>query len=231
MNGFQRRAEGKKEAIRGAAIELFSKYGVSKVSVREIADAAGVSPVSVYNYFGNKAGLIRAVVESIVSERVTSTRSVLESDRPFPEKLRSIILMKSEGSELLQGEFLESLYRQSPESEDVLKDIFGGEIRNLMEELFRQGRESGHIDPAISPAALFAYMDIFRQGTRQWATASPPPERGTTTAVYTYSTVPLVRQGQPGREPPADGPSQRRAGRVRSRVGGPGRCTGHGQPT
>lgn len=176
MNGFERRAESKKEAIRGAALELFTKYGVSKVSVREIADTAGVSQVSVYNYFVNKAGLIRTVVESIVEERITATRSILDSDIPFPEKLQSIILMKSEGSELLQGEFLESLLRQSPETGDVLQSVFGGQIRNLMDELFRQGRESGHIDPTISPAALLTYVDIFRNGTREWATASPQPD-------------------------------------------------------
>lgn len=176
MNGFERRAESKKDAIREAALELFTKYGVSKVSVREIAKLAGVSQVSVYNYFDNKAGLIRAVVESIVNERLARTHALLESALPFPEKLRSIILMKSEGSELLQGEFLESLLRQSPETGDVLQNVFGGEIRKLTEELFRQGRESGHVDPSISPAALFTYMDIFRNGTREWATASPPPD-------------------------------------------------------
>ena len=176
MNGFERRAERKKDAILGAATELFSKYGVSKVSVREIADTAGVSQVSVYNYFVNKAGLIRAVVESIVEERLTATRSVLDADLPFPEKLRSIILMKSEGSELLQGDFLESLLRQSPETGDILQDVFGGQIRILMDELFRQGREAGHIDSAISPAALMTYVDVFRNGTREWATASPPPD-------------------------------------------------------
>ena len=176
MNGFERRAELKKDAIRMAATELFAKHGLSKVSVREIAHAAGVSQVSVYNYFVNKAGLIQAVVESIVSERITATRSILESDRTFPEKLRGIILMKSEGAELLQGEFMESLLRQSPETGDILQNVFGSQIRNLMDELFRQGRESGHIDPAISPAALFTYVDIFRNGTREWASASPPPD-------------------------------------------------------
>ena len=176
MNGFERRAELKKAAIRKAVIDLFTKHGVRKVSVREIAQAAGVSQVSVFNYFDNKAGLIRAVVESIISERITATRSILESDVPFPEKLRGIILMKSEGAQLLQGEFMESLLQQSPESGEILQTIFGTEIRVLMDEMFRQGRESGHIDPAMAPAALYAYMDIFRNGTRDWATASPPPD-------------------------------------------------------
>ena len=132
--------------------------------------------MSVYNYFDNKAGLIRAVVEAIVSERITATRSILESDRTFTEKLREIIMMKSEGAELLQGEFMESLLCQSPGAEDILQNVFGSQIRNLMDELFRQGRESGHIDPAISSAALLSYVDIFHNGTREWATASQPPD-------------------------------------------------------
>lgn len=50
MNGFERRKERKKESIRQAAMQLFMEHGMRKVSIGEIADKAGVSQVTIYNF-------------------------------------------------------------------------------------------------------------------------------------------------------------------------------------
>ena len=42
MNGFERRKDQSKENIRRAAYELFNKFGISKVSVNDIARKANV---------------------------------------------------------------------------------------------------------------------------------------------------------------------------------------------
>ena len=58
MDGFQRRREQKKESIRRAALDLFGVHGIKKVSVNDVARRAGVSPVTIYNYYGSKQGLV-----------------------------------------------------------------------------------------------------------------------------------------------------------------------------
>ena len=47
--------------IVAAATELLSRDG--DLTVREVAELAGVAPMSVYNHFGDKRGLVDAVVE------------------------------------------------------------------------------------------------------------------------------------------------------------------------
>lgn len=44
--------------IQHIAVELFERHGFDKVTVEQIADAAEVSPSSVYRYFGTKEGLV-----------------------------------------------------------------------------------------------------------------------------------------------------------------------------
>ncbi|GJM81486.1 hypothetical protein HMSSN139_39820 [Paenibacillus sp. HMSSN-139] len=44
MNGYQRRTEQKREKVKRAAVELFTAYGLDKVSLAEIAKQAGVRP-------------------------------------------------------------------------------------------------------------------------------------------------------------------------------------------
>lgn len=46
-----------------AAADLLSTYGVKRVSLQDVADAAGVSRQTVYRYFGDRDGLLVAVVE------------------------------------------------------------------------------------------------------------------------------------------------------------------------
>jgi AcrR family transcriptional regulator len=50
-----------KAVIRNAALRLFAEQGHQAVSVRQIAEAAGVSPALVLHHFGSKEGLREAV--------------------------------------------------------------------------------------------------------------------------------------------------------------------------
>jgi AcrR family transcriptional regulator len=54
--------------IRNAAIELFGRSGFGAVSVRSIADAAGVSPGLVIHHFGSKDGLRAECDRFVVGE-------------------------------------------------------------------------------------------------------------------------------------------------------------------
>src|SRR5262245_44673465 len=54
-------AGGTRERIVDTALRLFSERGTAAVSVRELADAAGVTVPGLYYHFGSKADLIREV--------------------------------------------------------------------------------------------------------------------------------------------------------------------------
>ncbi|MEX1236886.1 MAG: TetR family transcriptional regulator, partial [Pseudomonadales bacterium] len=56
-------AQDAKTALLLAASKLFAARGADAVSVREVAEAAGVSPAMINYYFRNKKGLMRAVLE------------------------------------------------------------------------------------------------------------------------------------------------------------------------
>jgi AcrR family transcriptional regulator len=57
------RADGveARERLLGAALQLFAEKGFAKTSTRDIAQTAGVNIASIKYYFGDKAGLYRAV--------------------------------------------------------------------------------------------------------------------------------------------------------------------------
>lgn len=57
------RALGTRQRILDAARELFTARGVEKVTIADIASAAGVSAPTLYAVFQSKTGILKAVVE------------------------------------------------------------------------------------------------------------------------------------------------------------------------
>jgi AcrR family transcriptional regulator len=55
------------ERIRNAALKTFGTYGTSVTSLRKVAEVAGVSVGLVQHHFTNKAGLIKAVDDYVLS--------------------------------------------------------------------------------------------------------------------------------------------------------------------
>ncbi|WP_435201644.1 TetR/AcrR family transcriptional regulator [Janibacter sp. GS2] len=51
--------------VRDAALELFAEHGEDRVTLRQVAELAGVSPALVVHHFGSKVGLREAVVDHV----------------------------------------------------------------------------------------------------------------------------------------------------------------------
>lgn len=90
-NGFARRKEQSKEEIRRAAWELFSQFGVERVSIVDIARKAGVSQATIYNNFDNKEALAREFVTSVVDRLVARAGDALAVELPYREKMASFV--------------------------------------------------------------------------------------------------------------------------------------------
>jgi AcrR family transcriptional regulator len=58
-------ADGKREAILAAALELFGRYGFRRTSIDDIARQAGVAKGTVYLYVENKEALFRTLARSL----------------------------------------------------------------------------------------------------------------------------------------------------------------------
>ncbi|HFK0848550.1 TPA: TetR/AcrR family transcriptional regulator, partial [Listeria monocytogenes] len=80
-----------------AALSLFGKQGFSDVSIKDIASLAGVSQVSIYNYFGNKEALVAECAKIIMQDTITLAEEILVSEGTFTDKLaRAIQLCQAE---------------------------------------------------------------------------------------------------------------------------------------
>jgi len=164
MDGFERRKEKKKDSIRRAAIELFRTYGFDKVSINDIARKALVSHVTIYNHFGSKEALVRDVVKTAISGLVETSRSVIESDKPFLEKLELIVSVKAATAGQYQGELMRTMLRDSPAMQEFIESLWKREVEGLIRKLVEEGKKLGYVDKELSQEAVWFYFEIIRKG-------------------------------------------------------------------
>ena len=70
-------------AVIAAALRLLSTTGPSSLTVRGLATEAGIAPMGIYNHFGDKNGVIDAVLRRGFEELTGSVSIGLESDDPI----------------------------------------------------------------------------------------------------------------------------------------------------
>lgn len=85
--------QDKKQRILEVAAQLFAKKGFDGVSVREIAENAGVTKPVIYYYFKNKKALHEALIREAFLHTKQLHESIFQSDATVEQKLR--MLMKS----------------------------------------------------------------------------------------------------------------------------------------
>jgi len=166
MDGFERRKEQSKEDIRRAAWELFSQFGVDKVSIADIARKAGVSQATIYNNFGSKEALVREFVTGAVEHLVNSVQEILTPKMSFQEKMAAFIRFISEMMVAGQPSAAERVIFSSldlqndPEIKNI-RTAAQEKMTSLMLGLIREGKEQGQVNPKLSEAALRIYFAVF----------------------------------------------------------------------
>lgn len=77
----------KREAIIDAAQTLFSERGVEGVSIEAIAAASGVSKVTVYSHFGDKAAIFRSMIQRETHRLARVIAEASPPDGPLEDRL------------------------------------------------------------------------------------------------------------------------------------------------
>jgi TetR/AcrR family transcriptional regulator, regulator of cefoperazone and chloramphenicol sensitivity len=136
--------------LRDAAVRLFAERGVAGTSVRDIAEAAGVTAGLITHHFGSKERL-KATVDELMVEVFTAPLAA-HSDRPSPtadavaEALAHSMAAHPELRAYLRRSFLEN----DPASAEVF-DRFVGLLRDLLAEMHAAGTLRADLDLDWAP--------------------------------------------------------------------------------
>jgi AcrR family transcriptional regulator len=153
-----------RDRIVETALRLFSERGTASVSVRDLAEGAGVTVPGLFYHFASKAELIQAVYQARGMGRSIDELAPEELPRPGPVEARIAEHARWSFVRLLEDEeFLRLMHREA-----VLGDTDALEVGRVMGERYRARWQTVLADSAdvATDAELAAAADVI--GTFLW---------------------------------------------------------------
>lgn len=143
-------AASKKERLIEATAYLIDREETVDVPLEAIVKLAGCNQALVKYHFGNKEGLLIALIERGSVRGVAQTRRLLETDLPPVEKLRRHIRGMIEGHAANPYWTRLTQYLMTSGSPEAREHVSTSFVRPMMDchaELLRQGVDSGDFAP------------------------------------------------------------------------------------
>jgi AcrR family transcriptional regulator len=160
----------KENRIIEAAEALFSRYGLKKTSIEEIAKLAGLGKGTVYLYFRSKEEIFEAVVEKMSEVLTASLRTALAEVQSHSEKLERYIVTRLR--------FVHDLIKTNGLTAEVMneasctpavfrvRDKFGSQQIALVKQIIDDGVAAGEFetsDSEVSAMAIYVAMDCLEK--------------------------------------------------------------------
>jgi len=176
----ERRARGSgpvsAEQIAQEAVRLFAEKTYPVIGMRDIADAVGLLPGSLYVHISSKEDLLLRIVEKGIQNYVDAISAAADSDDPAPERLRAAFLAHFEvltrSREQTRVAFFQWTYLSPEKQGRVIA------LRQQYEDLFvgivRDGVRTGAFKPLRSPRlTVLAFIGMLNNATEWFSPTGP----------------------------------------------------------
>lgn len=138
------------QALLQTGRELFWKYGFRRVSVDELCSRAGVSKMTFYRYFADKADLARAVFKEEVVKAMDEFRALMTSDLSGAEKVKGMLQLKAKSARNISKEFLTDFYQHNDTGLREFIEKLSLESWNQTVELMLENQQKGVFRPDLN---------------------------------------------------------------------------------
>lgn len=153
------------EVILQAATRLFFENGFQKVSVDDIAKAAGMTKATVYYYFDTKAILFTETIVSLMRRIRERIVQILSLDKPLYDRLFDVTIAHLQATTSID---LEGFMRESRSSlsEEQIQEMRMAEeeMYKSIEEAFLTAIEAGEIPAVNAKFAAHSYIALVKVG-------------------------------------------------------------------
>lgn len=135
--------DAKRDEILKAAFRVFGEQGYQSTTIKSIAEAAGIAPGSIYNYFADKEDLFKSTVQEGWADFLSEFEDLVKQETPLENRINELIergfQKLKESLPLLQGMLFES-----SQMREFHKDL--GRFCIFVEQLIDEGRKRGILD-------------------------------------------------------------------------------------
>ena len=155
--------EARRNQILDAAASVFAEKGFHRATTKEIAQRAGVSEGTIYNYFTNKADLLVGIMTRLaeLENLDVELESALQGDarEPLVAMVRQRLGRIQQSQEMLQAVLSEMLV--DPGLRERFYQQYALRITTLLERYVGARIELGHMRPVDVPLTVRLIQSMF----------------------------------------------------------------------
>ncbi|GGA49450.1 TetR/AcrR family transcriptional regulator [Paenibacillus physcomitrellae] len=171
-NGFEQRTAKIRTKILQTTFALLQNGPYKKLKITDIAKAAGVSQVTIYNYFGSKEVLLREAFKDRAMTSMDEFETFMEAGHSFRETMDYVLRNKQNTYSLVSSSLVEDLIAQDPEISRFIENEYKERAFPLMIRLIERGKQSGEVSSSVSLPVFIAYLQMFISNSKQLLEAS-----------------------------------------------------------
>jgi AcrR family transcriptional regulator len=144
--------------VRGTLLEcargLFLQHGFGNVSTRQIAAAAGTTPAMIHYHFGDKPGLYRAMLESVVQpliDRVQQLEQGAGAEAPGLEAVMTAYMRMVAANPWFPALIIQEVLAQNGRMRGEFIERFAARTAPALVAVLRREREQGKLRGDLEP--------------------------------------------------------------------------------
>ena len=156
-----------RERLLETALALFTRQGFDGVSMRQIAETAGVSKANIYHHFQSKEALYLGIMQSSAERLSTLVQNLAEGKGSFDHRLREFARAHLEhlfeNASAVRLVLREAFSGDEEKARVLVEQVVGG-IFNRLIAIFRAGQQAGALRQDLDPglcAQLVMGCDLF----------------------------------------------------------------------
>jgi len=158
MNGFEKRRERKKEYILNALSDLVMTRNFKEIGVREIAKCAGVSPASIYKFFGSKEELAKQVLYKHLDKVRQDVNKKISKNVPFKDKCNLLCEAYNDTQKAFNSDGIRNLMIDDPAFREHFEEHAKRTVNSIIFEIIEQSKRNGEIPNNVSTEAITIYV-------------------------------------------------------------------------
>ena len=147
----------KQQQILRTAEIMFNRFGVKKTAVDDIAHDARVAKATIYNYFGSKEGLLKALILEKIQQFDQKLQELLNANTQPIEKMKTLI--REHIQLLIDNPFMKD---SSLHDEDFSEELNVSE-QHILQKIISEASKAGLLHNANSQQIINA-MQLFLKG-------------------------------------------------------------------
>jgi AcrR family transcriptional regulator len=181
--------------IMASASTLFYERGYAATSIRDIADAVGISSSTMYHHFTNKQDVLYAIMSHFMTDFVDATVPILRDRSRTPtDRIREMVrvhltLSEDRRPELLVGNPIR--YALNPEQKRV-GIAFQREYHDAVRDVIDEGCGTGEFAVEHIGITTMAVLDMLN-GVREWLRSTGPLTVDEVVDRYTTLTLKMLQ--------------------------------------